>query len=181
MAQNVFRVETTGIKDVLDALDNFTDEMPRASKMALDEMEKVIEDKIRDNYVNAGGSVGDFIYDSIGRSVESSESGDAVFGTVGVYKIDHVALSHNRVIEGGDKPADVTAPTIAYWMEYGTSTLNAEAAKRYGRKAKLRRVDYPESELNFRSPRPFVSASFYATIEEQTKTYIDTLLKETGM
>lgn len=175
MAQNVFKVETTGIKDVLDALDNFTDEMPRASKTALDAMEKVIEDKVRDNYVNAGGSVGDFIYDSIGRSVESSESGDAVFGTVGVYKIDHVALSHNRTLK------DITAPTLAYWMEYGTSTLNADAAKRYGRKAKLRRVDYPESELNFRSPRPFVSASFYATIEEQTKTYIDTLLKETGM
>lgn len=175
MAQNVFRVETTGIKDVLDALDNFTDEMPRASKVALDEMEKVIEDKIRDNYVNAGGSVGDFIYDSIGRSVESDSNGDAVFGTVGVYKIDHVALNHNRTLK------DITAPTLAYWMEYGTSTLNADAAKRYGRKAKLRRVDYPESELNFRSPRPFVSASFYATIEEQTKIYIDTLLKETGM
>lgn len=175
MAQNVFKVETTGIKDVLDALDNFTDEMPRASKTALDAMEKVIEDKVRDNYVNAGGSVGDFIYDSIGRSVESSESGDAVFGTVGVYKIDHVALSHNRTLK------DITAPTLAYWMEYGTSTLNADAAKRYGRNAKLRRVDYPESELNFRAPKPFVSASFYATIEEQTKTYIDTLLKETGM
>lgn len=175
MAQNVFKIETTGIKDVLDALDNFTDEMPRASKTALDAMEKVIEDKVRDNYVSAGGSVGDFIYDSIGRSVESSESGDAVFGTVGVYKIDHVALSHGRKLK------HMTAPLIAYWMEYGTSPLNAEAAKKYGSGAKLRHASYPESELNFNAPRPFVSASFYATIDEQTKTYIDTLLRETGM
>lgn len=175
MAQNVFRIETTGIKDVLDALDSFTDEMPRASVKALDEMEKVIENKIRDNYVNAGGSVGDFIYDSIGRSVESASDGSAVFGTVGVYKIDHVALDHGRTVK------DITAPTLAYWMEYGTSTLNSDAAKRYGRKAKLRRIDYPESELNLRSPRPFVSASFYATIDEQVNTYVNTLLTETGI
>lgn len=172
---NVFRVESTGVRDALDILDAFTDDMPRASLDALGDMEKVVEDKIRENYIQAGGTNGDFIYDSIGRSVNGESDGSAVYGTVGIYSMTKVESAHGRTEK------DIPAARLAYWMEYGTSTLNANAAAKYGRKAKFKKIDYPETELNFRAPRPFISAAFYSTIDKQTDVYLDTLLREVGI
>lgn len=153
---------TTTLTSILDELDHAIDNIPEANLAGLKAQEEVIQDAIRKNYVSAGGAIGDYVYDSIGQSQHQGDNGVDAVGTVGVYKIDSVMSNHGR--ESGKS---ITAPQIAYWLEWGTSRLtpNFKVGK------KINSIDYPESSLNMRAPKPFVSASFYNTIDEQQNAY----------
>lgn len=166
MARNVFKVETTGNKKILQELGRIAEEFPVFTREALAAQEKVVEDKIRQNWVSiAGGNVGDYIYDSVGKSVRTGSNGTDAVGTVGVYNIDNVAAAHGRFIEEG-KRKPMNAAQIAYWVEFGTSRLRSGARKKPG-------VEYNPADLITNSPKPFISNAYFSSISEQEVAFAE--------
>lgn len=167
MARDRITTTITGRDDIFKDLDLLTREFPVWVKQSFQAQQKVVEDKIRSNYLSAGGTSGDYIYDSIGSSVNYGSNKLDVIGITGVFNLNSVALAHGRVIVDGSagyKP--MNAAQIAYWMEFGTSRL-----KSGGRKKK--NTQYDEEDLITTSPKPFISSSFYSTIELQEKAFSD--------
>lgn len=164
MARNLFTTNVTGNKDILGDLGRLVEEFPAWSREALKAQEQVVEDAIRNNWVSrAGGQAGDYVFDSVGHSAEIGENRMDVVGTVGVYNIDSIALSHGKVAEEG-KRKPMNAAQIAYWVEFGTSRLKSGTRKVKG-------AEYDEEELIVQQPKQFISPAFYETIDEQQAAY----------
>lgn len=178
MAKTRFSAETTGLSEYIENLGRIVEEFPVLTKGATEAQLAVVEQAVKDNWTSiAGGSTGDFVYDSIGKNVEYGANGTDTVGMVGVFHIDSVASAHGRVQEeGGKKP--LRASQIAYWVEFGTQRLKSGQRK-------VKNVEYPEEELaKAVTGKPFLTNAGYATINEQQEAfmnkmddYIDRLMK----
>ena len=169
MPKDLFTTTIKNHRDVIEGLDRLISDFPDITVSALSAQQEVISRKIRANWISiAGGKNGDYVYDSIGQSTKQGKNGSDAVGMTGVFDIDAVSIGHGRVnIEGKRKP--INAAQIAYWVEFGTSRLQA------GRK--LKNATYEETELITVSPRPFISNAFYSTIEDQQKAFINEFSK----
>ena len=114
MAKGLFSLTSTGLKDFIKEMESLADELPVISKKALVEQEKVVERKVKENWVSmVGGQPGGYVFSSVGHSVAMSKSDPyTVVGTVGVYKIDSVSAQF------GKTEKDLNAAQIAYWAEF---------------------------------------------------------------
>lgn len=167
MAKDEITLKITGREDIfadLRALENDIDEVVGR---AFEAQEQVFMEGIKANWVSlAGGSVGDFVYDSISMTVNSGANGSSHFGKVGVFNMDSVASSHSKLEPNprtGKKP--MNAAQIAYWTEFGTSRLRSGIRKKKG-------TTYSEEDLISVAPKPFVSTAFYSTLTEQENAFV---------
>ena len=136
MARGLISLKSTGLKEFIEEMNALADAIPEISKQALVEQQRVVENKVRENWVSmVGGQPGGYVFSSVGQSVAYSKSDQyTVLGTVGVYKIDRVSA------EFGKTEKDLNAAQIAYWVEFGTSRLKNGGRKKRG-------VTYDDSQL----------------------------------
>lgn len=160
MAKGLFSVTSTGLKEFIKEMEALADAIPEISLKALAEQEKVVQEKIKTNWVSmVGGTPGGYVFSSVGQSVAMSKSDPyTVVGTVGVYKIDSVS------VQFGKTEKDLNAAQIAYWVEFGTSRLRNGGRKKKG-------VNYDESQLINVAGVPFISNAFYSSLNEQQDAF----------
>lgn len=159
MAKGLITLKSTGLKEFIREMDALAKAIPDIALKALAEQEKVVQEKIRTNWVSmVGGSPGGYVYSSVGQSVAKSKSDPyVVVGTVGVYKIDSVSAKF------GKTEKDLNAAQIAYWVEFGTSRL------RRGRKKEG--TVYKDEDLIAIKSVPFISNAFYSSLDEQQAAF----------
>ncbi len=160
MAKGLFSVTSTGLKEFIKEMEALADAIPEISLKALAEQEKVVQERIKTNWVSmVGGTPGGYVFSSVGQSVAMSKSDPyTVVGTVGVYKIDSVS------VQFGKTEKDLNAAQIAYWVEFGTSRLRNGGRKKKG-------VNYDESQLINVAGVPFISNAFYSSLNEQQDAF----------
>ena len=160
MAKGLFSVTSTGLKEFIKEMEALADVIPEISLKALAEQEKVVQERIKTNWVSmVGGTPGGYVFSSVGQSVAMSKSDPyTVVGTVGVYKIDSVS------VQFGKTEKDLNAAQIAYWVEFGTSRLRNGGRKKKG-------VNYDESQLINVAGVPFISNAFYSSLNEQQDAF----------
>jgi len=160
MAKGLFSVTSTGLKEFIKEMEALADAIPEISLKALAEQEKVVQGRIKTNWVSmVGGTPGGYVFSSVGQSVAMSKSDPyTVVGTVGVYKIDSVS------VQFGKTEKDLNAAQIAYWVEFGTSRLRNGGRKKKG-------VNYDDSQLINVAGVPFISNAFYSSLNEQQDAF----------
>ena len=160
MAKGLISLKSTGLKEFIEEMNALADAIPEISKQALVEQQRVVEGKVKENWVSmVGGSPGGYVFSSVGQSVAYSKSDQyTVLGTVGVYKIDRVSA------EFGKTEKDLNAAQIAYWVEFGTSRLKNGGRKKKG-------VTYDDSQLINVAGVPFISNAFYSSLSEQQEAF----------
>lgn len=160
MAKGLISLKSTGLKEFIEEMNTLADAIPEISKQALVEQQRVVEGKVKENWVSmVGGSPGGYVFSSVGQSVAYSKSDQyTVVGTVGVYKIDRVSA------EFGKTEKDLNAAQIAYWVEFGTSRLRNGGRKKRG-------VTYDDSQLINVAGVPFISNAFYSSLSEQQEAF----------
>ena len=160
MAKGLFSVTSTGLKEFIKEMEALADAIPEINLKALAEQEKVVQERIKTNWVSmVGGTPGGYVFSSVGQSVAMSKSDPyTVVGTVGVYKIDSVS------VQFGKTEKDLNAAQIAYWVEFGTSRLRNGGRKKKG-------VNYDESQLINVAGVPFISNAFYSSLNEQQDAF----------
>ena len=160
MAKGLFSVTSTGLKEFIKEMEALADAIPEISLKALAEQEKVVQERIKTNWVSmVGGTPGGYVFSSVGQSVAMSKSDPyTVVGTVGVYKIDSVS------VQFGKTEKDLNAAQIAYWVEFGTSRLRNGGRKKKG-------VNYDESQPINVAGVPFISNAFYSSLNEQQDAF----------
>jgi hypothetical protein len=160
MAKGLFSVTSTGLKEFIKEMEALADAIPEISLKALAEQEKVVQERIKTNWVSmVGGTPGGYVFSSVGQSVAMSKSDPyTVVGTVGVYKIDSVS------VQFGKTEKDLNAAQIAYWVEFGTSRLRNGGRKKKG-------VNYDDSQLINVAGVPFISNAFYSSLNEQQDAF----------
>ena len=160
MAKGLFSVTSTGLKEFIKEMEALADAIPEISLKALAEQEKVVQERIKTNWVSmVGGTPGGYVFSSVGQSVAMSKSDPyTVVGTVGVYKIDSVS------VQFGKTEKDLNAAQIAYWVEFGTSRLKNGGRKKTG-------VTYDDSQLINVAGVPFISNAFYSSLSEQQEAF----------
>ena len=160
MAKGLFSVTSTGLKEFIKEMEALADAIPEISLKALAEQEKVVQERIKTNWVSmVGGTPGGYVFSSVGQSVAMSKSDPyTVVGTVGVYKIDSVS------VQFGKTEKDLNAAQIAYWVEFGTSRLRNGGRKKTG-------VTYDDSQLINVAGVPFISNAFYSSLNEQQDAF----------
>ena len=160
MAKGLISLKSTGLKEFIEEMNALADAIPEISKQALVEQQRVVEGKVKENWVSmVGGSPGGYVFSSVGQSVAYSKSDQyTVVGTVGVYKIDRVSA------EFGKTEKDLNAAQIAYWVEFGTSRLKNGGRKKKG-------VTYDDSQLINVAGVPFISNAFYSSLSEQQEAF----------
>lgn len=160
MAKGLFSLTSTGLKEFIKEMEALADAIPEISLKALAEQEKVVQARIKTNWVSmVGGTPGGYVFSSVGQSVAMSKSDPyTVVGTVGVYKIDSVS------VQFGKTEKDLNAAQIAYWVEFGTSRLRNGGRKKKG-------VNYDDSQLINVAGVPFISNAFYSSLNEQQDAF----------
>lgn len=160
MAKGLFSVTSTGLKEFIKEMEALADAIPEISMKALVEQEKVVQERIKTNWVSmVGGTPGGYVFSSVGQSVAMSKSDPyTVVGTVGVYKIDSVS------VQFGKTEKDLNAAQIAYWVEFGTSRLRNGGRKKKG-------VNYDDEQLINVAGVPFISNAFYSSLNEQQDAF----------
>ena len=160
MAKGLFSLTSTGLKEFIEEMEALADAIPEISLKALVEQEKVVQERIKTNWVSmVGGTPGGYVFSSVGQSVAMSKSDPyTVVGTVGVYKIDSVS------VQFGKTEKDLNAAQIAYWVEFGTSRLRNGGRKKKG-------VNYDDSQLINVAGVPFISNAFYSSLNEQQDAF----------
>ena len=160
MAKGLFSLTSTGLKEFIEEMEALADAIPEISLKALAEQEKVVQERIKTNWVSmVGGTPGGYVFSSVGQSVAMSKSDPyTVVGTVGVYKIDSVS------VQFGKTEKDLNAAQIAYWVEFGTSRLRNGGRKKKG-------VNYDDSQLINVTGVPFISNAFYSSLNEQQDAF----------
>ena len=160
MAKGLFSLTSTGLKEFIKEMEALADAIPEISLKALVEQEKVVQERIKTNWVSmVGGTPGGYVFSSVGQSVAMSKSDPyTVVGTVGVYKIDSVS------VQFGKTEKDLNAAQIAYWVEFGTSRLRNGGRKKTG-------VTYDDSQLINVAGVPFISNAFYSSLNEQQDAF----------
>ena len=160
MAKGLFSLTSTGLKEFIEEMEALADAIPEISLKALAEQEKVVQERIKTNWVSmVGGTPGGYVFSSVGQSVAMSKSDPyTVVGTVGVYKIDSVS------VQFGKTEKDLNAAQIAYWVEFGTSRLRNGGRKKRG-------VAYDDSQLINVAGVPFISNAFYSSLNEQQDAF----------
>lgn len=160
MAKGLFSVTSTGLKEFIKEMEALADAIPEISLKALAEQEKVVQARIKTNWVSmVGGTPGGYVFSSVGQSVAMSKSDPyTVVGTVGVYKIDSVS------VQFGKTEKDLNAAQIAYWVEFGTSRLRNGGRKKKG-------VNYDDEQLINVAGVPFISNAFYSSLNEQQDAF----------
>lgn len=160
MAKGLISLKSTGLKEFIEEMNALADAIPEISRQALVEQQRVVENKVRENWVSmVGGQPGGYVFSSVGQSVAYSKSDQyTVLGTVGVYKIDRVSA------EFGKTEKDLNAAQIAYWVEFGTSRLKNGGRKKRG-------VAYDDSQLINVAGVPFISNAFYSSLSEQQEAF----------
>lgn len=160
MARGLFTIKSTGLKEFIAEMNNLAEQMPEISRQALIAQQKVVEDKIKTNWVSmVGGSSGGYVYNSVGQSTSFSKiEKSTILGTVGVYNMDVVNSAF------GVTGKDLNAAQIAYWTEFGTSRLRSGTRKVKG-------LEYNEEDLIQVGPKPFISNAFYSSLDEQQKAF----------
>ena len=160
MAKGLFSLTSTGLKEFIKEMEALADAIPEISLKALVEQEKVVQERIKTNWVSmVGGTPGGYVFSSVGQSVAMSKSDPyTVVGTVGVYKIDSVS------VQFGKTEKDLNAAQIAYWVEFGTSRLRNGGRKKKG-------VNYDDSQLINVAGVPFISNAFYSSLNEQQDAF----------
>ena len=160
MAKGLFSLTSTGLKEFIKEMETLADAIPEISLKALVEQEKVVQERIKTNWVSmVGGTPGGYVFSSVGQSVAMSKSDPyTVVGTVGVYKIDSVS------VQFGKTEKDLNAAQIAYWVEFGTSRLRNGGRKKTG-------VTYDDSQLINVAGVPFISNAFYSSLNEQQDAF----------
>lgn len=160
MAKGLFSVTSTGLKEFIKEMEALADAIPEISLKALAEQEKVVQARIKTNWVSmVGGTPGGYVFSSVGQSVAMSKSDPyTVVGTVGVYKIDSVS------VQFGKTEKELNAAQIAYWVEFGTSRLRNGGRKKKG-------VNYDDSQLINVAGVPFISNAFYSSLNEQQDAF----------
>lgn len=160
MAKGLFSLTSTGLKEFIEEMEALADAIPEISLKALAEQEKVVQERIKTNWVSmVGGTPGGYVFSSVGQSVAMSKSDPyTVVGTVGVYKIDSVS------VQFGKTEKDLNAAQIAYWVEFGTSRLRNGGRKKKG-------LAYDDSQLINVAGVPFISNAFYSSLNEQQEAF----------
>ena len=160
MAKGLFSVTSNGLKEFIKEMEALADAIPEISMKALAEQEKVVQGRIKTNWVSmVGGTPGGYVFSSVGQSVAMSKSDPyTVVGTVGVYKIDSVS------VQFGKTEKDLNAAQIAYWVEFGTSRLRNGGRKKKG-------VNYDDEQLINVAGVPFISNAFYSSLNEQQDAF----------
>lgn len=160
MARGLISLKSTGLKEFIEEMNALADAIPEISKQALVEQQRVVEGKVKENWVSmVGGAPGGYVFSSVGQSVAYSKSDQyTVVGTVGVYKIDRISA------EFGKTEKDLNAAQIAYWVEFGTSRLKNGGRKKTG-------VTYDDSQLINVAGVPFISNAFYSSLSEQQEAF----------
>lgn len=160
MAKGLFSVTSTGLKEFIKEMEALADAIPEISLKALAEQEKVVQERIKTNWVSmVGGTPGGYVFSSVGQSVAMSKSDPyTVVGTVGVYKIDSVS------VQFGKTEKDLNAAQIAYWVEFGTSRLRNGGRKKKG-------VNYDDEQLINVAGVPFISNAFYSSLNDQQDAF----------
>ena len=160
MAKGLFSLTSTGLKEFIEEMEALADAIPEISLKALAEQEKVVQERIKTNWVSmVGGTPGGYVFSSVGQSVAMSKSEPyTVVGTVGVYKIDSIS------VQFGKTEKDLNAAQIAYWVEFGTSRLRNGGRKKKG-------VNYDDSQLINVAGVPFISNAFYSSLNEQQDAF----------
>lgn len=160
MAKGLFSLTSTGLKEFIKEMEALADAIPEISLKALAEQERVVQARIKTNWVSmVGGTPGGYVFSSVGQSVAMSKSDPyTVVGTVGVYKIDSVS------VQFGKTEKDLNAAQIAYWVEFGTSRLRNGGRKKKG-------VNYDDEQLINVAGVPFISNAFYSSLSEQQDAF----------
>lgn len=160
MAKGLFSVTSTGLKEFIKEMEALADAIPEISLKALAEQEKVVQARIKTNWVSmVGGTPGGYVFSSVGQSVAMSKSDPyTVVGTVGVYKIDSVS------VQFGKTEKDLNAAQIAYWVEFGTSRLRNGGRKKKG-------LNYDDEQLINVAGVPFIGNAFYSSLNEQQDAF----------
>lgn len=160
MAKGLISLKSTGLKEFIEEMNALADAIPEISKQALVEQQRVVEGKVKENWVSmVGGQPGGYVFSSVGQSVAYSKSDQyTVVGTVGVYKIDRVSA------EFGKTEKDLNAAQIAYWVEFGTPRLKNGGRKKRG-------VAYDDSQLINVAGVLFISNAFYSSLSEQQEAF----------
>ena len=160
MAKGLFSLTSTGLKEFIKEMEALADAIPEISLKALAEQEKVVQARIKTNWVSmVGGTPSGYVFSSVGQSVAMSKSDPyTVVGTVGVYKIDSVS------VQFGKTEKDLNAAQIAYWVEFGTSRLRNGGRKKKG-------VNYDDEQLINVAGVPFISNAFYSSLNEQQDAF----------
>lgn len=160
MAKGLFSLTSTGLKEFIEEMEALADAIPEISLKALAEQEKVVQERIKTNWVSmVGGTPGGYVFSSVGQSVAMSKSDPyTVVGTVGVYKIDSVS------VQFGKTEKDLNAAQISYWVEFGTSRLRNGGRKKKG-------INYDDSQLINVAGVPFISNAFYSSLNEQQEAF----------
>jgi len=172
MPRGLVSVTNSGLKDIAKYLDKLADKYDEAIKDSVSVMQDVVVERIKTNWVTQiGGRSGGYVYDSIGKSNAMSKTdAHVVVGTMGVYHMDSVASAHGKVFtttvdaDGKVRKADMNAPQIAYWIEYGTSRLGGHVRKKKGE-------TYKDEDLIPISAKPFLGNAFYASIDQQNEAF----------
>lgn len=159
MPRGLVVAEMKGLKGFVEDMGRLIEEFPAFSREALKAQQSLIEDQIRLNWVSMGGSMGGFVYSSVGQSATFSKQNPVdVVGTVGVYTMDAVNAAF------GKTEKDLNAAQIAYWMEFGTSRLRSGQRKKRGK-------EYSDEELVTTTPRPFITTAYNTTIQAQEDAF----------
>lgn len=160
MSKGLVTLKSSGLKEFIKEMEALADAIPELAIKSLAAQQKVVEAKIKANWVSlVGGSAGGYVYNSVGQSTAFSKTNSYdVVGTVGVYKIDSVSATFGKT----DK--DLNAAQIAYWVEFGTSRLRNGGRKERG-------DVYDDSQLITVSAKPFISNAFYSSLDEQQEAF----------
>ena len=168
MAKGLISVTSSGLKEFIKEMEDLVDAFPEISLKALAEQEKVVQERIKINWVSmVGGTPGGYVFSSVGQSVVMSKSDPyTVLGTVGVYKIDRVSA------EFGKTEKNLNAAQIAYWVEFGSSRLPQPWLKKGEQGVRKEKgVNYDDEQLINVDGVSFISNAFYSSLNEQQDAF----------
>lgn len=142
---------TTDMKELASDLYSLADALPEDVLIAGEEQLKVFRDAVKTNWLSMVpySFAGDYVYDSIGYNVDHGDGADVV-GMGGVFHMDAVKAAHDKT------DSSITAPQLAYWVEYGFTPNNATPVP----------------------ARPFLSNAFYMTYNQQDYVFAEALSKQ---
>ena len=102
--------------DLADSFGLIVSEFPVLIEDAAKAQMEVVEKQVKRNWAQMipHGKIGDYVYESVGSNVVRGNDGKTVLASVGVFKIDSISSSFNKV------KSDINAPQLAWWTEFGT-------------------------------------------------------------
>lgn len=189
MPKGFITASSSGLDEILKDLKEIDANAKTALDYGMKAWHKAAVTAIQTSYLaNVNGAqTNDYVYRSISHFgkdkgiVRPADSGEGVWGSAGVYKIDSIYNSYNNEYQAKQKSSTkknaMTAAQIAYWIENGVSRLyiDGKPVRSNGIEARAFAIGIygTESKTVKVAPQPFLTHAITANKKQLEASFVD--------